>query len=800
MLSEANRAAYYQALQLPPTVIREVEEMRLNSPSRKLSQRGLKNILVDFYSARNGARRRFESYTGEFLFGLELEVFGCSHEYWVQVSPKNIERYGKTSSMTIDFMVLDKDHIRLIECKPRRRLEKLALEHPGEWVLSNDRWLRPAVMEWAEHRGLSYEIWSPPEPHGIYQANLLALYGVVTSNCIDAANDRCICHLRKILTTRVVTLREALDQIKGLTGAHVLAAMAKGYLHSPIKSIPIDAAERFTLYGSESRAREYDDQMLADLRFGLAQPNLSSAVLMARPVDHERGVMRLERALRMLEGKERLTRRYAPLVRRVAEARKSGDSALAVCVTRYGQSGRRVEQLTNDQEKALAWAIKQFRTDALLRTKVQAHDALRIHCEREGIRTPSRTTFHNRLRGVNHLVRAYTEGGYRAYHAAEPAIDPSDRTLRCLIPGLMAHVDATKFDVRCSPDLIANLGFECPTVYIAMDSATGRPLGRAVMFGHACRNALAVLIRDVLHRQGFLPRYWVADGGSEYTGEWFESFCSVYGATRVQPPPGNPRKNSLAENALGRINAEHAHKFLGSTAPDQCGRSVTARQKSRVTAVHNYKTIVDLLDIYLFSDMSSVPHGANRLSPKEKSEVLSELFGAAGVVRVTGRDDFLIATSVPIERDIKVERGRGIRHLQRTYTSGELLHRIGTSPALEKRLDCVDSRRMYVKFSSGWVLATTADSLRNEGRGDMDKLSEALFDRDIRGENARIRRAARIDRAIRTAEANATAGSAEHLMPADNKTIETISVTKRRKRRWSSPDQSTQPFVTEDSE
>lgn len=569
MLTDASRAIYYQALGLSPAVIREVEEMRLDSPSRKASQRGLKNILVDFYSARNADRRLFESYTGEFLFGLELEVFGCNHEYWVQVSPKNVERYGKTSSMTIDFMVFDEDRIRLIECKPRQKLERLADKHPGEWVLQNDRWLRPPVMEWAKDRGLTYEIWSPPEPHGVYQANLLALYGVLASTPKDAMNQGCLRQLQKILEREVITLREAIKQVKGLTGGDILIAMANRHLFGTLKSIPIDATERFILYCSAGRARESDDQMLADLRAELAQPSVSSPVLMARPVDHERGIMRLERVRRMIEGSEKTTRRYASLVRNVAEAQRRGESALAVCLTHYGRSGRRVGQLTGAQEDALAWAIRRFRTNALLRTKVQAHDALRARCENEGIRVPSRTTFYKRLQRESHLVRAYTVGGYRGYHAVEPAIDPTLRTLRCTIPGLMVHVDSTKFDVRCSPDLLKNLGFECPTIYIAMDSATGRPLGRSVMFGSACRNALAVLIRDILHRQGFLPRYWVADGGSEYVGDWFEAFCSLYGSTRIQPPPGNPRKNSLAENALGRINAEHAHRFLGSTAPDR---------------------------------------------------------------------------------------------------------------------------------------------------------------------------------------------------------------------------------------
>lgn len=426
MLTDAQRSLYYQAQGFSPAVIREIEEMRTNSPSRLVNQRGLKNTLVDFFSPKGLERRKLESYTVEFLYGLELEVFGDCHEYYVQVTPKNIIRDGRTSSASVDFMVLEPAGVHLVECKPTEHLEKLAERQPGS----------------------------------------------------------------------------------------------------------------------------------------------------------------------------------------------------------------------------------------------------------RGVRTPSETTLRNRLRRKDPLVRAYAEGGGRGFHAAEPASDPSVRSLRCLMPGLMVHVDSTKFDVRCSADLLGTFGFECPTLYVAMDSATGRPLGRSVLFGHSCRNALAVLIRDILHRQGWLPRYWIADGGSEYTGGWFQDFCNFCGATRIQPPPGAPRKNSLAENALGRINSELSHRFLGSTLPDQAGRSVVAKKKSYATACHTYSTIVDCLDHYLFEDLPSIAHGNDRHSAQERNDEIVDTFGNVGVVRIDSLDDFLIATSIPIERDLEVDPSRGVRYLQRIYTSADLVHQI----------------------------------------------------------------------------------------------------------------------------
>ena len=335
-----------------------------------------------------------------------------------------------------------------------------------------------------------------------------------------------------------------------------------------------------------------------------------------------------------------------------------------------------------------------------------------------------------------------------------------------------------------------------------MDSATGRILGRAILFGPSCRNALAVLIRDVFYRQGYLPRYWIADGGSEYIGPWFGNFCSLTGATRIQPPPGASRKNSHAENALGRINAELAHRFLGSTAPDKQGRSVTSRQKSYSTACHNYATVVEHLDKYLFEDMPEVPHGVSRGNCIEKTELLEDIFGNSGTVKITNMDDFLIATSVPVDRDIQVDRSRGIRYLQRTYASAELMRLIQSNRVLEMRLDCINPRRMYVRFPGKWVLAVASDHQIAAGRSDLATLFEAMTDYKVRSENSAIRKAKRIERTKRIQQANEDAGATSHLKDLSEPQINPANEAEAGKTNslWSTDEDSQLPFRYEGEE
>lgn len=762
MLTETQRNLYYQARGLSQITVREVEEMRLGSPSRSVGQRGLKNVLVDMRSSCNEGRRKLESVSCEFIYALELEAFGGCHEYYTQVSPKNVVRYGKTSNAHVDFMVYRPDRVELVECKPQSSLEVLQAKQPEEWCCKDGVWHRPALEAWAQDRGLVYRIWSPPDPHGIYGANLLAVHAA-KSAYQDLAEAPCVGRLIRLLRGRSMPLQRAVEEVHGLTGAHVLCALAMRVLHGVLKSVPLDLPDQFTLFGDAAQAEQCDLRLLDAVRQQAAQPNTESKLIAATPVDYAGAKKRLARVDRMLAGTEPRTRRYSPLIRKVCDARANGENPLEICLTLYVNSGRRFGQLTEDQEAQLTLAVERYRRDASIRTKLQAYDMLVEACRKQGIRPPSRATFHSRLQRHSREVRAHTVGGHRGFHAIEAAIDPKDRTLRCPVPGLMVHVDSTKFDVRCSPDQLAGFGFECPTLYVAMDSATGMPLGYAVLFGPSRRLALAVLIRDVLHRQGELPRYWVADGGAEYIGPWFEGFCDYTASTRIQPPPGAPRKNSLAENVLGRINAEVAHRFLGSTDPDKAGRSVTAKQKSYATACHNYSTIVAELETYLFGDVPNTPLGSTRTGPREEWDRRAGMLEQVGCVRVNCMDDFLIATSVPLERDLKVDPSRGIRYLQRKYVSDDLLRLIRTERPIEIRLDCVDPHRIYVKFRSKWVLARTAQSLKRGSLSDAAVLFEAAFDGSRRSEAAKARDEIRRQRTQRIEEANAAAKATKHL-------------------------------------
>ena len=167
-------------------------------------------------------------------------------------------------------------------------------------------------------------------------------------------------------------------------------------------------------------------------------------------------------------------------------------------------------------------------------------------------------------------------------------------------------------------------------------------------------------------------------------------------------------------------------------------------------------------------------------------------------------DDFLIATSIPLDSDVKVDPGRGIRYLQRKYVSSELLRLCRTERPIELRVDCVDQHRIYAKFRTKWVLAQTAQTLKRGSLSVEDMLFEGAIDLTRRSETVRRRDAIRRARTLRINEANQAAEATKHLEWQLTKVSENSHQSEvnseRRSVDWGDPKSFIRPFKLEGEE
>jgi len=393
--------------------------------------------------------------------------------------------------------------------------------------------------------------------------------------------------------------------------------------------------------------------------------------------------------------------------------------------------------------------------------KTDLHIKLEDEARLLSTKPASETTMKKRLNARSQEKHHLNTGGRKRFHANENPVDVMKSTIPALLPGLYMHVDATKLDNRLSPSVIAALPFQCPTLYVAVDSCTEDPIGRALVFGAQARDPLGILIRDILFRQKRLHRYVMRDGGCEY-GAWFFAFCDAVGMSMIKPPVGDPKKNSRAENAIGRTNQLLSHRLLGSTKPDQAGRKVDNRFKSYHTARLLFADVVREVDQTLFGDMPATPTGNNISSPQEKAEVLRDAFGPRGIEQPYDRD-FLILTSPIIDRKISADGTRGYRHEGRLYRCPRLSELLRYGHADQKRRDCVDPTVMYCKFGNEWVTAHGSDSILLEESNELDRLFRSMMGQTIRSENAQIRKEISRKRINRVERANAAAPATAHL-------------------------------------
>lgn len=766
MLNDLDRQALYERLAIPSASRVALEEMRLASPSRKVGEHALNNVVVRLPSPLMGHAIEVESRTCEAIFVMETEVSRSALEIWPQVELRRIERLSEcgrrsVNNATVDFLVYRDDAICLVECKPQKKIQRLAERDPREWVRTSTGWSRPPLEAWANQRGMRYEIWSPPELHSLYGANLFEIYSQI--GCSNESTGPIVDRLVKAAAGAPITLRAAVEKVPNLKIALVLKLIAGGVLFGTLKGALIDEPEQFYISTDRVRCEELDRKLLEGVETGLRPLCIADPVLRATKTDYSRGKARLERAERILAGDSPSTRRYAPLVKAVVAAKREGRNPLAVCITRYADCGYRDSRITDVQEDAITKTIEDFWDSGLALKRVDLWIELKKICKARGISDiPSQTTLNARIKSRPREKRDLAVGGKRQYHANRPPSDPRLRGHRALAPFSNVHIDATKFDNRVSPDVLDLIPFSCPVLYTAIDEATDDVVGRSLAFGNASRFGLNLLLRDMVFRHGRLPTGITLDRGSDLQSETMKEVALEYRIAMRKRPSGAPRYGSTAENSIGRINSDLAHRLPGSTLPDQKGRSVDGRFKSYATARIVFSTIVQILDEYLFEIRRDQQIDSHEGSPFEQTCALTNYFGEFG--RCIALDDkFILLTSVPIGRKHSLE-GNRLRTASRTYTSADLTRELLLGRKAEEwRLDCANPSRAYGKFGTAWITALASDCVRYQVRSPIEGIFEVLYGPD----RARRKRAAKVaqrDRVLDLVDrAKASAPATEHL-------------------------------------
>jgi putative transposase len=757
-LTPEDRELVYAQTRLPESQARKIELMVESSGFRKVGCGALTNVRAHLNSVKNAATRTVESHTCELLFAYELEMDPTVLGYYSQVPCAGVRRttaMGRlhVSDATIDFLVFRHAAIHLVECKTSTWLQRERRSKERDWYVEGGGWRHRAYECWAAERGLEFHVWVPPTPSGVYQRNLELCYALLEDEPDRPSRD-CIRGALKLISVRPQTLSDLTKQVPGFTGRLAAHLLAKRRVYGPWKSTPLERSNDFILYADAERAACLDEQRLTSIRDEQRQPVLVDRSLLASMTDIRKAKQRLARLASIAAGSEPQTRRMTALARKVAVAVQRGEPALSACLTRYANSGNRGTRLTSDQQALVEETLTSYWNTGRAKTPGDLYNAYLCAAEDSGIEPVSRTALNRRRRQISPERHALATGGFRAFHSVRTATDPRYRSLPPVGYGQVLHIDSSDLDVRLAPDLARLFPATKVKFYVGVDGATGDSMSHAVIFGAPRTDGLALLIREYVHRHRMLPRIIHVDRGPENTSIWLLTFCEGRIILRHSPTGGCPW-NSPAETGIKQVNLQVANRLTGSTAPDQKGRSVDGRFKSRHHAKVGFEEAMQHFLEYFYGDRPRERDNSGASAIDRRDAALSA-YGPLGTSCKWG-EDILIQTAIPVQVSARIDYRRGIRTSEGYFQSEELAALLRTSRPDEVRSDVCNPAIVYAKFGASWVkgfhsriqtLAAMTDTerlfdlmwspiARSDARETRHMLSHGRFKRIIHAERIR---------------------------------------------------------------
>ena len=722
------RQEIYRRAGIPLDTWPELECIVLESPARFVGKGALDNVVGGLYSRKSGNIRPFESHTVERPYLYQLELDPTVIAYFTQARLPNVEGIGRTgkryvTSVTADVIVFRHASVTVVECKSESWLNAEVARPGSKWIAHDSHWTRTDLESWSASRGLSFEVFAQETISAIELQNLEFMYAMLRETA-SARDEALISRGLRVLSDGPKTILELRAHVPGFNNRHTGLILARGLAYGMLRSQSIDLEDHFLLFDDRDHAAEADRTAFTEIVNDLAPIDVSRPILRATPSDVQIAIARHAKIMAMRNGIGKVSERTRRLERQMIKGVRSGLTEIESLLSKTYKSGNRRLRCDARLPKIIEDTIKLFWTSG----KVSDISALWVElekaCKKEGVVPCSESRLRIAVRESSTAKRLLAIGGMRAYQAGKASTPADRRSLPPLAFGHTLHIDSSPLDNRLAPNLVTLFPSESARFYIGIDGATCLPMASSLIFGPARTDGLAILLRDYVARNGFLPSHIFLDRGSENTSKWFRQFCREAGIGWSYSPTGGSRYNGQAENAIGRVNRQFAHKLPGSTEPDQRGRAVDGKFKSRRNAQLTFSALASEFDVFVYGDLANCPNEKN-ISPRELADEKISFGETAG--RPAQLDAaFLILTSVPTNTTPKIQHGY-VRTSFGRFSSVEFQAASGTKMRVDElRSDCVDPSVLYARLGTNWYQIFNRDVLRLSQLSEREKLWELL--------------------------------------------------------------------------
>lgn len=707
MLSEQEVSRLLAEYRLPPAGQAYVRRVRASEPSREVTSSGARNTPWRYASHKMACTIQGES-TLERNFVLLCEYDASVFELWDQPEKLSVTYTATNGRLhrthyTADFLVLRKDEVVAYQVKPLARCELLAKQRPGRWCRTEDGIDDVAGAEAFRALGIQHKLVTENDINQVECENL-ALLLQARIWLPEPDPQRAAATLKIVANERVLTLRDLLRKTGCIDATHVLRLIDQKKLAALL---------------DRQRLAEPDDSLVGMCRQTLAEVVDAKTQLLVSStlaVSHsDAPTLRqlssvVDRRSQLASGStqsvsDRTLRRWR---QRLKEA---GGNPLAL-VPQSHKRGNRERRIAADDLALIGEAIKEVLLVPNPPKPIRGYSAyLKLFVERASItrdesvpspRPVSLSTFLKELARIPATELALAQGGRRSSNAVAAPIAPRSRALTPLRAFERAHIDHYLVDQHV---VVGIFGNQRKTkrlwLSVMVDQATQVVLAMSVSFRDPSRRACASVLRDCVMRHSRLPETVVVDNGSDFQSVYFEVLLARYGVTKHDRPPEDPRFGGQIEAVFHGIKEEMVLSLRGSTANDERGRAISRSHRGQEHACWDILTVYNAYHQYFFKHYNLKVRPGAYVSASHRFDGLLDVFACSGVP-VRFDQTFVVASAVPLERRLRVDPCRGVRHLDRWFFHPDLTA-LPDGFKVDGLEEPWNDRCIYVSVKDRWV-------------------------------------------------------------------------------------------------
>lgn len=686
---------------------------------------------------------------------------------------------------TADYFAIRIDRAGWIECKTEEGLHRLKEEAPNRYQFDGSRWRCPPGESYAGRLGLKYEVRSSKDINWIFQANMqfledyfrgtvsvpsatvekvrafvAALPGITLDEILASVASFCsrdqvyflIAQGQLCVDLWSARLSEP-GPVRVFASPHLLKVAPPGRPTSPtalLELIPVVGSaiswnghpwkvvnvspDFVSLLGDDPTVLELPrssfEQLMKEHSItgvtGGENSELLQRILGANEDELRRANHRYQCVCQFLEGNNegpsepvRTLRRWAAKFQEADRRFRSGFLGLFSNIARRGNSHRKLPDAT---ASVMAHFIKNDYETQKQKRKWASWIALRLECEKKGIKAPSYKTFSREIRKGGGFEQTLKRRGHRAAYGQEPFYwELEQKTPRHgARPFEIVHIDHTELDIELVCSLTARV-LGRPWLTIMTDAFSRRFLGLYLTFDAPSYRSCMMVIRECVCRHSRLPQILVVDGGPEFESTYFETLLARYQCTKKTRPPAKARFGSVCERLFGTLNSEFIHNLRGNTQITRHVRQVTKSVDPKGQAVWSLKELQEQLAKYCYEVYDSMDHPALGQTPREAFEAGWAMSGGREHRVIPYDREFLIYTlPTPRRRTAKVLPGRGVKVNYLYYWCEFFRDPRFDNLRVEVRYDPFDIGTIHAFVDNQWVECHSEYYHAFQGRSDKE--------------------------------------------------------------------------------